>query len=63
MAVEMNARTTWAGIGTNYLWQSMDAAKGESKPMVTGFDLPFGSHGIEISLNYTVGKFSILPTA
>lgn len=48
-------------LGTNYLWQSVDLARGESKPVVAAFDLPFGSYGAEISLSYTVGKFTILP--
>lgn len=48
-------------LGTNYVWQSYDAAQGKSKPLIVAFDLPVGSYGLEISLSLLRGKFSLLP--
>ena len=50
-------------LGANYVWQTYDTVKGDSKPIIVAFDLPAGSYGVELSASLLRGHFNILPNA
>ena len=47
-------------LSVNYLWNAFDIGSRGGKPVIAIIDLPAGT-GLEVSLVYTQGKFSIVP--